>query len=457
MIRFGRNFIKDFDLFAKPFSFFVGDKKSKRTLIGGFLSLMVMGVSIYYFYYLMGLYFSNKIEPRITENFKIESNLSSIHIQESFIIMEMLINGQPLKQYEQQLNKVYLNYTVYYEQYYTNGTSQYKALPISQCIDSNLTGYLCIDQSAFQQNLVIYNNAVTRLSSNYSIQISPCDNTTISNCATYEEINELIFQPQKYFQIFTKIKQYKTNTRLFEDRNKSECIYFDPYLITYTRMDLVVATTTLTQGMVFQATTRNENIYNYQRVDTYFTKEGIQQRMGIDGLFYIVYTLNQVHNYFQIQEPMITEILAQFMSIFNTLLIIGFLARLLSESHIVEDMNNILLKEYYKRTALRLVQRQQLKRAFQAIEKAEPSAQAQIIQSFNSQSKVHAQKEPSPEQQKSKLFVEVNKKISETNFSEQLSKYFNLGLKDRIKHLICSEEQEIKEEQSKEQAKTQEN
>ncbi|KAL4501018.1 hypothetical protein ABPG73_013756 [Tetrahymena malaccensis] len=439
MKKFGMNFIKDFDLFAKPFSFFVGDKKSKSTLIGGLLSLMVIGVSIFYFYYLMDLYFSNKIEPKITENFKIESNLNSIHIQESFIIMEMLINGIPLKQYEQQVNKVYLNYTVYYEQYFTNGTSQFNTLPISQCTDSNLTGYLCIDKSAFQQNLDIYNNPVTQLTSDYSIQINPCDNTTISNCATYEEINELIFQPQNYFQIFTKIKQYNTNTRQFEDGYKSEYIYFDPYLITYTRMDLIVATTTLTQGMVFQATTKSENIYNYQRVDTYFTKEGIQQRMGIDGFAYIVYELNQVHNYFEIQEPMITEILAQFMSIFNTLLIIGFVARLLAESHIVEDMNNILLKEYYKRTALRLVQRQQLKQVFQTIGKAEASAQAQIMQSFHSQSKVPTSKESQSDQQKqSKLFVEVNKTIAQTNFSEQLSKYFNLGLKDRVKHLICS-------------------
>ncbi|KAL4501025.1 hypothetical protein ABPG73_013763 [Tetrahymena malaccensis] len=160
--------------------------------------------------------------------------------------------------------------------------------------------------------------------------------------------------------------------------------------------------------------------------------------MGIDGFAYIVYELNQVHNYFQIQEPMITEVLAQFMSIFNTLLIFGFLARLLAESHIVEDMNNILLKEYYKRTALKLVQRQQLKKAFQTIEKVEPSAQLQIIQSFNSLSKTPVLKETSPEQQKSKLFIEICKKIEETNFSEQLSKYFNLGFKDRIKHLICS-------------------
>ena len=56
---------------------------------------------------------------------------------------------------------------------------------------------------------------------------------------------------------------------------------------------------------------------------------------------------------------MITEVLAQFMSIFNSLLTIGILARLLAESHIVEDMNSILLKEYYKKTALKLVDKRE--------------------------------------------------------------------------------------------------
>lgn len=61
-----KNFVKGFDLFSKPFVFFVGDKKSKSTFIGGALSLSILLVSLVYFYYLMNLYLSNKIEPRIS-------------------------------------------------------------------------------------------------------------------------------------------------------------------------------------------------------------------------------------------------------------------------------------------------------------------------------------------------------------------------------------------------------
>lgn len=63
---------RDLDLFSKPFVFFVGDKKKKSTVIGGVLSLMVLLVSGIYFYYLISMYFRNKIEPKISTSIAIE-------------------------------------------------------------------------------------------------------------------------------------------------------------------------------------------------------------------------------------------------------------------------------------------------------------------------------------------------------------------------------------------------
>ena len=63
---------RDLDLFSKPFVFFVGDKKKKSTVIGGFLSLFILLVSAVYLYYLMSLYFRNKIEPKISTSIEIE-------------------------------------------------------------------------------------------------------------------------------------------------------------------------------------------------------------------------------------------------------------------------------------------------------------------------------------------------------------------------------------------------
>ncbi|KAL4471431.1 hypothetical protein ABPG74_008324 [Tetrahymena malaccensis] len=433
---FGEKLIKEFDLFSRPFAFFVGSQKSRTTFIGGFLSLSIICVSLVYFYYIMNLYFSNKIEPKITQSMKIESDLRQIQINESFFMMEMLINGQPLKQYEKQVNKVFLNYNVYYEQYFQNGSSNFTSVILTQCTDPQFTGYQCFDKSSFQYNMDIYNNPLHNISSDYSIQITPCDNSTVSNCATLDEINNLIFQPSNYFQIYTKIRQYDSQERKYKDSYKSEYFYFDPGMITYTRFDLFAATTSVTEGLIVQSTKIQNNIYDYQRIDTYFTQTGIQQRMNISGLAYIVYELNQAHNYITIQHAMITEVLAQFMSIFNSLLTIGILARLLAESYIVEDMNNILLKEYYKKTALRLVQRKEIKKSLVKFGKADIGNKGQIFSSLNIIGKIPSQREVSAEQQKSKIILEVQKKINETNFSEKQRQYFSISFFERIRLFI---------------------
>lgn len=56
---------------------------------------------------------------------------------------------------------------------------------------------------------------------------------------------------------------------------------------------------------------------------------------------------------------MITETFAQFMSIFNFLLTLGILAKILAENRIIDDINNILLKKYYKKTAAHLFQQKE--------------------------------------------------------------------------------------------------
>jgi len=91
--------VKNFDLFSKPFVFFVGNKKSKSTVFGGILSLTVLAVSCAYFYYLLHMYFSNKVEPKITQSNLIETSYTSLLIKDSFFLFQYFIGGEPLTLY----------------------------------------------------------------------------------------------------------------------------------------------------------------------------------------------------------------------------------------------------------------------------------------------------------------------------------------------------------------------
>ncbi|KAL4511661.1 hypothetical protein ABPG72_012506 [Tetrahymena utriculariae] len=204
--------------------------------------------------------------------------------------------------------------------------------------------------------------------------------------------------------------------------------------MSYTRMDLIVATTKQTQRLIFQQSQTNETVYDYQRVDTYFSQNGIEQRMQISGYAYLVYELNQIHNYIQIEEPMITEILAQFISIFNKLLLIGFLAKLVADSHIIDDMNNMLFTEYYKKTAFMLIQSQE-------VEDSQQKSHTKRYKIKNLDEKIEQNNSNliinnSLDAQKCKFILECQIKINQTNFSEQLSKYIKLGFFDRIINLV---------------------
>jgi len=91
--------VEDFDLFSKPFVFFVGNKKSKSTFFGGILSLTVLAISGAYFYYLLHMYFSNKVEPKITQSNLIETSYTSLLIKDSFFLFQYFIGGIPLTIY----------------------------------------------------------------------------------------------------------------------------------------------------------------------------------------------------------------------------------------------------------------------------------------------------------------------------------------------------------------------
>ena len=144
-----KDFIKGFDIFNRPFEFFVGEKKNKSTFVGGFLSISIIAVSIAYLYYLLNMYFDNKFEPKITSSMALDDELISLEVNDSFFIFEYMINEVPLNLYENQVGKTYLSYSLeylYYDPVNDINTTLY--LPLVQCTDSKFANYLCIDSAS---------------------------------------------------------------------------------------------------------------------------------------------------------------------------------------------------------------------------------------------------------------------------------------------------------------------
>lgn len=95
------SFLKQADLFSRPFQFSIGERSTnKRTVFGGGLSLSIIGVSIVYLSYLLDMYFSNKYLPKVTKELILASEDNSQSMSESLFKFKMIMSGKPLQVFE---------------------------------------------------------------------------------------------------------------------------------------------------------------------------------------------------------------------------------------------------------------------------------------------------------------------------------------------------------------------
>lgn len=135
------------------------------------------------------------------------------------------------------------------------------------------------------------------------------------------------------------------------------------------------------------------------------------------------------------------------MSIFNSLLTIGILARMLAESHIVEDMNDILLKEYYKKTAVMLVKRRkdridlEKKQQQSSNQPNEPLSRADLKRlatlDLNDAKKSLIMAIKSPFSCLTmKEIVSCSKTINESDFADKQADFFRISFFDQFKIFV---------------------
>ncbi|EAR90868.2 transmembrane protein, putative (macronuclear) [Tetrahymena thermophila SB210] len=393
-----KGFFQKIDIFSQRFYFNIGNKdKKKSTCFGGMLSFIVLSVSFSYLAYLLYLYFENKLLPKITQSLEVQSDQFSLQFIESPIQFQLVVNGQTIQEIETQTGKRYLNVILTQQIPQDKG---FLVLPLPQIDCGN--GYICIDfnKTSQQQKELAFGKHVSL----YMINLADCLG---EGCASQEEVNQLLLQAFSTFQINLITWQYNSTLQVFQKNIMSEFISFDNLLTTYCQISFTKATTFIQQGLMFQQTERRDLVQNYKRIDRFFSREQFAQKVGLTGYAVISFQLDQTTSTIIYQFPMITEILSQFTSIFNILLIAGFIASLLSQSFIVEDVGDIYLKEYYKTTA------------------------ADLLNSDK--------KNQSAKQNQKQLFeqvIELQDQIKAAQFFEEKKQIFNLGLIDRLKLIV---------------------
>ncbi|KAL4491659.1 hypothetical protein ABPG73_013462 [Tetrahymena malaccensis] len=393
-----KGFFQTIDIFSQRFYFNVGNKdRKKSTFFGGLLSFIILAVSFSYLGYLLYLYFWNKLLPKITQQLEVQSSQFDLQFTESPIQFQLTINGKTIQEIENETGKRYLN-IILSQQIPQGNELQVQPLPQIDCGN----GYFCIDYNKTSQKQSEL--AFGQYFSLYSITLADCSG---EGCASQEEIDQVLLQAFSTFQINIVTWQYNSTSQNYQKNIMNEFISFDNLLTVYCQISFSKTTTLIQQGLMFQSTEKNDYVQNYKRIDRYFSRDKFAQKIGITGYAIVTFQLDQTTNTIIYQFPMITEILSQFTSIFNILLIAGFIASLLSQSFIVEDVGDIYLKEYYKTTAADLLNSDKIKQS-----------------AFASKKQLFEQ------------VTELQDQIKAAQFFEEKKKTFNLSFIDRLKLIV---------------------
>ncbi|KAL4486485.1 hypothetical protein ABPG72_018439 [Tetrahymena utriculariae] len=350
--------LKKLDIFALPFQFTFGNnEKEKKTIAGGLISIGVLVVSLTYFIYLCYLYFQNKIQPQVVQTNVFQQDPFSISFQQDFISVQVIMpNGQNLYDYQKTTGKVYLNIL---SNHFKNGTElQFKTYPLVPCQDVQLAGYLCFDQNIFGNtdgNFEFLYNPNNIEQSKFNIFFTICDQSTIPSpyiCENEQTVRDTVINYSTQINLRISLSQYNTQTKQLEKRIMQEPLYFDINLGFYFKFVLQKTNLVKQEGLIIQNSEYKTYFSGYTRKDFFATQSLVdnQLKMKTLGIFEIFIGSEGQNLY--IQYPQFTFFLAQFTSVFNSLLFIGIFSKFFAETEIFYLVADMQLKFYFKKSAL---------------------------------------------------------------------------------------------------------
>ncbi|EAR90751.4 transmembrane protein, putative (macronuclear) [Tetrahymena thermophila SB210] len=349
---------KRFDLFSQSFGLLVDQKsKKKKTSLGGILSIIMILTSCCYLVYLLYMYFSNKFLPKITQTMYNQINQMEQNFEKSLFGFTFITNNQTIDELEQQTGKKYLNYFVQYQNYSQNSPKNYEDIPLKYCDDSSFEGFICLDlDNQPDYKKTIFQNSGSLSQAFYSLVVQPC--LGLPNCATIEEINNIVISSTFSLYIKVRINQFNQQKKELEETFQVDYIQFDDQLSVQIQYVLQQQITNVQTGIIIQNSDSYNYISNFARVSTYFSNQNLLQKAGYEGYGCFLFQLYQNQIIMQIQYPLLTEILAQFLTVLNILLAFGFIAKFISGTKVMQDISSIYLKEYYQNTAVKIIEDQ---------------------------------------------------------------------------------------------------
>ncbi|KAL4445016.1 hypothetical protein ABPG74_018744 [Tetrahymena malaccensis] len=423
--------LKKIDLFGSPFTFEMGTGNDKmKTSFGGFLTLVIVLTSLLYFSYLNYMYIAGNIQPKISAQQKRFTKNYSLPIQSVQISFDVK-NGdtdENLMKKQQLLGQQLISYKALLLQSDSQGNRiDDIQIPIDFC--QNLTNSDQVDPTAQCLDFSNLNKEQAQLKvfsaygfdTSIYIELDAVCSGDIQTCMYSDIFDQYIFGDAASFIISVREEQFDSEKNQLEANTVDLSWDLDPTLITTSKISLKSSQTTITKGFILQQQTKYIHLTDTTSSDSYKARDNIssQKKSTIARFFISLGSTQYIQN---IQFAQYPEILAQFASILNVLLLFGVLGAIIAKTDIYQFFIDFKLKEYYKLTAFKILKEQK-----------DGQDQGEIPSKENSTQEFKLTKDK---------IVKSLKELDEKDLNQELTKRFKVSFFERAFRSFIGEQKE---------------
>ncbi|EAS06953.1 transmembrane protein, putative (macronuclear) [Tetrahymena thermophila SB210] len=431
-----KQLIVNLDIFGSPFQFEMGvGNQTRQTMFGGILSIILILAALAYFGYLNYLYGADQLQPKITQTQIRLKNNFAMPFDTTLLWFDIVDtdSGTHLLEYQQQNGVNYITYTAKLQQsdpktgkrlpdinlpldFCQNLTKDPSVDAMAQCLNlqnlsSTQSQFQIFSGAGFDTTIVIQMKASCDVSST-----DPCNTDTL-----FAEYDEYVYGETAQFFINFKQSQFDSKQRQIVTKVTDLSWDFDPTLSTSSTVTLSTAKTSVKEGFLIQKQTDYLYLVDANNQDSFKTKGSASKSDPlIIGTFYIKLSHDQYME--NVQYAQYPEILAQFGSIVNVLLLIGIIGVVVAKADIQQYFIDQKLKEYYRKTAYKI-----LKEDAQTVNTNPKSPR----NSINRNGKVNKNE-----------ILKIIKEIDSKDMNEELTKKFKVSTLEKIVRSVKAEQKE---------------
>ncbi|CAD8126756.1 unnamed protein product [Paramecium sonneborni] len=347
--KFQITFLKMVDIFGTPYLHSIKfNQKIQKSILGGIISIFILGISLAYFIYVINQWCTYQILPKTNNSMKVEQ-FSEINLQDDNPIIQISYgkySEQSLDPFDTQ-NNILMPIGIYF----TDGKPQkpFSLLNNKQKSDVYPNKLLpSLNKLSLVQNG--NSNQDYKKTTELVIMIAKCNEEYLSEggkCATDQQIEQFFATSVTYMDFWINLKQFNSQTQKFEVVRKQYYFWFESKSAQLSQIMIKKAYLHVDKGVLFNS----YNDYNYIQdtqimMSTTTTKLWAPLVSG-DTYLSLIFRLDPVSIDVQLVYPKLGEVLAMVGSIVNLLLMVKYGAQYYNESLLENKLTDKIIRYYY--------------------------------------------------------------------------------------------------------------